>query len=100
MAADAIDDGLLVAAAAEAGVMPLAISRQFVTILGVRPCDLFAVFIQLVNELNSFLVNTLELGVAVAAEEGEEEEPPPRVVIPLVWPVLPPLPFFGVANAV
>jgi hypothetical protein len=53
----------------------------------VRPCELFAVFIQLVNELNSFLVRTLELlGLVVAAEEEEDEEPPPppRVVTPLV----------------
>jgi hypothetical protein len=43
----------------------------------VRPSgDLFAVFMQLVNELNSFLVNMLEFAVEVA----EEELPPPRKV--------------------
>jgi hypothetical protein len=90
------------AAAVVAGVMPLAVSRQFVATLWVRPSvDLFAVFIQLMNELSSFLVNILELAVVVA-----EEEPPPGMVKPP--PLLPPvllLPlvpvFFAVtANAV
>jgi hypothetical protein len=63
---------------AVAGEIPLAVSRQFVTTLWVRPSgDLFAVFMQLVNELNSFLVNMLEFAVEVAEEEeevAEEEE--------------------------
>ena len=69
---------------AVAGEIPLAVSRQFVTTLWVRPSgDLFAVFMQLVNELNSFLVNILEFAVEVA----EEELPPPRKVeLPLLLP--------------
>jgi hypothetical protein len=65
----------------------------------VRPsADLFAVFIQLVNELNCFLVSVFELGV-VAEEEEEEEEvgTSPRVLRPL--PLLG-LVFFETANAV
>jgi hypothetical protein len=79
--------------------VPLAMSRQFVTTLCVRPCpDLFAVFMQLMNELNCFLVRVLVLGVPVEVEEEEEEgddeeETLPRVVAP------PLLPFFEVANA-
>ena len=69
---------------AVAAVIPLAVSRQFVTTLWVRPsADLFAVFIQLMNELNSFLVNMLEL-----AEVAEEELPLPRKVELLLPPVL------------
>ena len=56
-------------------VSPLAVSRQLVTILWVRPsADLFAVFIELVNELNCFLVSVFELGVVAEYEEEEEEE--------------------------
>ena len=41
----------------EASVVHLAMSRQFVTTLCMRPsADLFAVFMQLMNELNCFLV--------------------------------------------
>jgi hypothetical protein len=44
----------------------------------VRPsADLFAVFIQLINELSSFLDRLLVLGAAAA-------EVPPRVVVPLL----------------
>ena len=70
---------------AVAGEIPLAVSRQFVTTLWVRPSgDLFAVFMQLVNELNSFLVNMLEFAVEVAEEE---ELPSPRKVeLPLLLP--------------
>jgi hypothetical protein len=78
--------------------IPLAVSRQFVTTLWVRPSDdLFAVFIQLMNELSSFLVNAL--GLAVVAEE--DEEVPPMVKPPPVLPLLllPPV-FFETANAV
>jgi hypothetical protein len=81
------------------GVIPLAVSRQFVTTLCVRPSvDLLAVFIQLMNELSSFLVNAL--GLAVVAEE--DEEVPPMVNPPPVLPLLllPPLLFFETANAV
>ena len=55
-------------------------------------------FIQLVNELNCFLVSVFELGV-VAEEEEEEEEvgTSPRVLRPL--PLLG-LVFFETANAV
>jgi hypothetical protein len=64
----------------------------------VRPSDLFAVFIQLMNELNSFLVSVFELEAVVA-----EEEPPPRVVKPLLPPpvllLLLPV-FLETANAV
>lgn len=64
-----------------------------------RPSDLFAVFIQLMKELNSFLVSDFELGVVVEEEEEEEgEEMPPRVgkpLLPLELPV-----FFDTANAV
>ena len=63
-----------------------------------RPSDdLFAVFIQLMNELSSFLVNAL--GLAVVAEE--DEEVPPMVNPPPVLPLLlpPPLLFFETANA-
>jgi hypothetical protein len=68
----------------------------------VRPCDLLAVFIQLINELNSFLVRVLVFVVVV--EEEEEGEPPPRVR-PLALPVLLLLLllevfFFGAANAI
>jgi hypothetical protein len=73
---------------AVAGVIPFAVSRQFVTTLCVRPSvDLFAVFIQLINGLNSFLVSMLELAVVVA-EEGLP--PPPRKLElpPLLLPVL------------
>jgi hypothetical protein len=63
----------------------------------VRPSgDLFAVFIQLVNELNCFLVSVFELG-AVAEEEEEEEGTSPRVLRPLL--LLGPV-FFETANAV
>jgi hypothetical protein len=81
------------------GVIPLAVSRQFVTTLCVRPSvDLLAVFMQLMNELSSFLVNAL--GLAVVAEE--DEEVPPMVNPPPVLPLLlpPPLLFFETANAV
>jgi hypothetical protein len=48
------------------------------------------------NELNSFLVSVLELGVVAEEEEGET---PPRVLTPLVsLPVL--RLFFETANAV
>jgi hypothetical protein len=50
---------------------------------------------QLVNELNSFLVRTLELVV----EAVDDDEGPPPSVGPLVL-LLPPPPFFGAANAV
>ena len=81
--------------------VPLAMSRQFVTTLCVRPCpDLFAVFTQLMNELNCFLVRVFGVGVPVEVEEeeeeedgdGDDEETLPRVVTP-------PLPFFEAANA-
>ena len=89
------------AALAVVGVIPLAVSRQFVTILWVRPSvDLFAVFIQLMNELSSFLVNAL--GLAVVAEEDEEEVPPmvkPPPVLPLLL-VVPLLFLLETANAV
>jgi hypothetical protein len=63
----------------------------------VRPsADLFAVFIQLVNELNCFLVKVFELGV-VAEEEEDEEGTSPRVLRPL--PLLG-LVFFETANAI
>jgi hypothetical protein len=82
---------------AVAELIPLAVSRQFVTTLCVRPsADLFAKFIQLMNELNSFLVNVFELGVVVAEEEEEEE--PPRVINPPLLLEL--LLFFETANAV
>ena len=58
-----------------------------VTTLCVRPsADLLATFIQLTNELNSFLVSMLELAVVVA----EEELPPPprKLELPLLLPVL------------
>jgi hypothetical protein len=42
----------------------------------VRPCDPFAVLIQSINELNSFLVRALELGVAAADEDEEVVELP------------------------
>jgi hypothetical protein len=61
---------LLVVVLEEAEMIPLAVSRQFVTTLRVRPSDLFAVFIQLINELSCFLVSMLELGVV--AEEVPE----------------------------
>jgi hypothetical protein len=53
----------------------------------VRPSgDLFAVFMQLVNELSSFLVRVLGLAVAAEEEEEEEEEPPPpRVLVLLLF---------------
>jgi hypothetical protein len=78
-------------AAVAAGVIPLAVSRQFVTTLCVRPSvDLFAVFMQATNELSSFLVNAL--GLAVVAEEEEEvppmANPPPELLLPV--PLLPP----------
>jgi hypothetical protein len=78
-------------------VTPLAVSRQSVTTLWVRPsADLFAVFIQLVNELNSFLVNVFELGVIAEDEEEEEEGTSPRVrPLPLLGLV-----FFETANAI
>jgi hypothetical protein len=85
--------------AAVVGVIPLAVSRQFVTTLCVTPSvDLFAVFIQLMNELSSFLVNALRLDV-VAEEEEEEDvpatvKPPPELLLPL------PPDFFETANAV
>jgi hypothetical protein len=69
----------------------------------VRPSvDLFAVFIQLMNELSSFLVNAL--GLDVVAEEEEEAppmvKPPPELPLLLVVvPLLPPF-FFKTANAV
>jgi hypothetical protein len=102
------DEGLLLVAALEvvleeARVMPLAVSRQFVTTLWVRPCDLFAVFIQLINELNSFLVRLLVLGVLAAALPPRVVVAvrPPRAMTPLAWLLLPPpLSFFGAANAV
>ena len=81
------------------GVIPLAVSRQFVTTLCVRPSvDLFAVFIQLMNELSSFLVNAL--GLAVVAEDEEVPpmvKPPPELLLLLVL-LLPS--FFEAANAV
>jgi hypothetical protein len=43
------------------GDLVLAISRQFVNTLWVRPSDLFAAFKQFMSELNSSLVRTLEL---------------------------------------
>ena len=64
---------------------------------------MLAVFIQLINELNSFLVRVLVFVVVV--EEEEEGEPPPRVR-PLALPVLLLLLlllevfFFGAANAI
>jgi hypothetical protein len=64
----------------------------------VRPsADLFAVFMQLMNELSSFLDNALGLDVAVE----EDEEVPPMVKPPPVLPLLllPPV-FFETANAV
>lgn len=83
-------------------IVPLAMSRQFVTTLCVRPCpDLFAVFTQLMNELNCFLVRVFGLGVPVEVEEEEEEEEgddeEEEETLPRV--VTPPLPFFEVANA-
>jgi hypothetical protein len=67
----------------------------------VRPSDdLFAVFIQLMNELSSFLVNAL--GLVVVAEEDEEEVPPmvkPPPVLPLLL-VVPLLFLLETANAV
>jgi hypothetical protein len=102
----AIEEGLLLVLVveAEAETVPLAMSRQFVTTLWVRPSDLFAVFIQLMGELNSFLFKTLELRLREAAEE-EDEELPPRVLTPLVCLVVLSLllllsPFFGAANAI
>jgi hypothetical protein len=56
-------------------VIPLAVSRQFVTTLWVRLCDLFAVVIQLMNEFNSFLGRALGLVVVLAAEAEAEELP-------------------------
>ena len=56
--------------------------------------DLFAVFIQLTNELSSFLVNAL--GLAVVVEE--DEEVPPELLLLLL--VLLPSFFFETANAV
>jgi hypothetical protein len=79
-------------------VIPLEVSRQLVTTLWVRPStDLFAVFIQLMNELNCFLVKVLELGVVEEEEEEEEAGTSPRVLRPL--PLLGPV-FFETANAV
>jgi hypothetical protein len=80
----------------DVSIVPLAISRQFVTTLCVRPCiDLFAVFIQLMNELSCFLIRMFGLGMLVEVEEEEDgdEETLPRVVTP-------PLLFFETANAV
>jgi hypothetical protein len=86
-------------AAAVVGVIPLAVSRQFVATLWVRPSvDLFAVFIQLMNELSSFLVNAL--GLAVVAEDEEVPpmvKPPPELLL-LLMLLLPS--FFEAANAV
>ena len=60
--------------------------------------DLFAVFIQLMNELSSFLVNAL--GLAVVAEDEEVPpmvKPPPELLL-LLMLLLPS--FFEAANAV
>jgi hypothetical protein len=89
-------------AAVAVGVIPLAVSRQFVTTLWVRPSvDLLAVLMQLMRELSSFLVNTL--GLAVVAEEEEAPpvvEPPPELPLLLVVLLLLPPFFFETANAV
>jgi hypothetical protein len=75
----------------DGSIVPLAMSRQFVTTLWVIPCTaLFAVFMQLMNELICFLVRVFGPGMPVEVEE----EMPPRVVTP------PPLLFFETANAV
>ena len=59
--------------------------------------DLFAVFMQLMNELSSFLDNALGLDVAVE----EDEEVPPMVKPPPVLPLLLLRPvFFETANPV
>ena len=65
-----------------------------------RPSDLFAVFIQLMSELSSFLVRTLGLE-EVSGDEVEGKELLPSIVIPLSGLVLLPLLFLlGAANAV
>ena len=86
--------------AAVVGVIPLAVSRQFVTTLCVRPSvDLLAVFMQLMNELNSFLVNALVLAVVAEDEEAPPMvKPPPELFLLLVVLLLPFL--LGTANAV
>jgi hypothetical protein len=81
-------------AAVAAGVIPLAVSRQFVTTLCVRPSvDLFAVFMQATNELSSFLVNALGLAVVAEEEVPPMANPPPELLLPV--PLLPPPPFLS-----